>query len=529
MNHSAPWGALLFLLAAPIGLRAAVLGTPENPGWDDLLPPMDYRVDLSKPGDDLFHVTLDPGPLSREDRFFEFVAFAPGVHSVLNLGRFVRELHALDAQGTELPAEKVGMNRWELGQPERVARIAYILDDSFGAEGVGDPVAPYAGTGIEEDYVLLNPFGVCGYFPNHLERRVRLWLEYPPGWVVGTALQKHADGSYHAESYRRLADSPFLMGELSHESILVGEIEIEIFVHAKDEGLNATEVMYVAGDMLQAAAEFIGFAPVERYVILVDFMDARHMLRNGFRSAGALEHSYCSFYSLPAGGNALDDLAAIVAHEFMHILTPLHLRSTIIAEFDFSMPTTDQQLWLYEGLTEWTAGMLRLRGGLLELEEYLMEVQAQIRNNKRFSEDYSLERLSREWSTEDGLRQYGNIYQLGALTAMMLDIRLLQLSGGQRGLREVFVELIERFGVQRPFDDASFHDVFVEATYPEIRDFFASYVSGREPLPFVEYFELLGIEYVQKGAPGASHFRVQDDCSPEQAALRKIWMTNRDA
>lgn len=115
--------------------------------------------------------------------------------------------------------------------------------------------------------------------------------------------------------------------------------------------------------MLQAAADFIGFAPVERYVFLMAFLDRESMARNRFRSMGALEHSYSSLYTLPAMRGALDDLAREVAHEFMQILTPLHLKSTVMAAFDYSIPTTDQHVWLYEGVTEWSADMRRLRAG----------------------------------------------------------------------------------------------------------------------------------------------------------------------
>ncbi len=500
----------LFVFLGFQGPAAALEGGEEAP--------LVYTVDLSDPSDDLFHVSVETGVLGPEDRYFDFVAFAPGVHSILNFGRFVQELRGFDDQGQELPTKAVGMNRWELAEPTRVRRIDYVLEDTLGSEVEGHPVTPYASTGIEEDYVILNPFGVCGYLENHLERPVQLRLEHDPSWVVGTALRKRSDGSYHAPSYRRLADSPFLLGELSQTGIFVGDIEIEIFVHAKSKELNAEEVMFVAGDMLEAAERFIGFAPVKRYALLIDFMDGAFMRRNRVRGAGALEHSYSSFYTMPSSGAALEGLAGIIAHEFMHILTPLHLRSTLIADFDYSIPTTDSQLWLYEGLTEWTADMLRLRGGLMDLETYLGRMAAKMRNAGRYREDYSLARLSLEWSTAEGLAQYGNIYQLGALTAMMLDLRILELSGGERGLREVFLDLIKLYGEARPFDDETFLEDFIAASYPEVAEFMEAHVTRQEPMPYAESFALLGIEFRPSSSGSGGLFRVLEDASPEQLA-----------
>ena len=483
--------------------------------------PLRYTIEV-RPEEDLYEVELVPGKLTADDRYFDFVAFAPGVHSVLNFGRFVQEIEALDESGEAIAVEPVHMNRWEIKEPERVVRIRYAIEDTFDTEISEHRVLPCAGSGIDTDYTLLNTFAVLGYFENHLARPVELALEHDPAWTVGSALTPDEDGLYRAPSYRRLVDSPFLIGDLTTVGIFVGDIEVDIFVHSPTPRLDAEEVLFVAGDILEAAYSFLEFSPVDRYVFLLDFFSMDTMRKNHFRSMGALEHSFSSLYTFPAMGNALQGLAGTLAHEFMHILTPLHLRSTIIAEFDYSIPTTDQHLWLYEGVTEWSADILRLRSGLISLEEYLDGMSQKIRMAESFGTEYSLGRLSLEWSTPSGLRQYGNIYQLGALTGMMLDLRLLELSKGTRGLREVFIELIERFGVERPFDDATFRDQFIEATYPEIATFMRDHIEKNDPLAYEAAFSKLGIEYRESDRS----FHVDTDASEEALALREAWMTN---
>jgi predicted metalloprotease with PDZ domain len=91
--------------------------------------------------------------------------------------------------------------------------------------------------------------------------------------------------------------------------------------------------------------------------------------------------------------------------------------------------------------------------------------------------------------------QYPNIYQKGALAATLLDIRLLELSKGTRGLREVINQLYKDYGVKRAFSEKDFFDEFVRRTYPEINDFINRYIKGSEKLPIEEYFSKLGIEY----------------------------------
>ena len=62
----------------------------------------------------------------------------------------------------------------------------------------------------------------------------------------------------------------------------------------------------------------------------------------------------------------------------------------------------------------------------------------------------------------------------GALTAGLLDIRLLELSGGRQGLQDLILELAHRFGKRRAFPESTFVDTLVAMTSPEIRDFFDS-------------------------------------------------------
>lgn len=52
--------------------------------------------------------------------------------------------------------------------------------------------------------------------------------------------------AYLAPSYRFLADSPLLLGELSTTGIQVGDIAVDIFVHSPVEELDAEEVLFVA-------------------------------------------------------------------------------------------------------------------------------------------------------------------------------------------------------------------------------------------------------------------------------------------
>ncbi|MGB5895997.1 MAG: hypothetical protein WBG58_17610, partial [Ignavibacteriaceae bacterium] len=137
-----------------------------------------------------------------------------------------------------------------------------------------------------------------------------------------------------------------------------------------------------------------------------------------------------------------------------------------------------------------------LRSGVEDIESHLSDISRKINISESFDSTYSLTRISKEWSTDEGNKQYGNIYFRGAVTAELLDIRLLELSDGTRGLREVYLDLIKKYGKEKPFENEKFFDVVVNITYPEIENFITDYIEGTVPLPYVEYFEKLGINYI---------------------------------
>jgi predicted metalloprotease with PDZ domain len=248
--------------------------------------------------------------------------------------------------------------------------------------------------------------------------------------------------------------------------------------------------------ILKAESDFTKGLPVDRYVFLFYF---------GPFSAGAWEHSYSSEYVMK--DDTLTDayageLVSIVAHEFFHVNTPLNLHSELIEHFNFEKPVMSQHLWLYEGTTEWAAQILQLRDSLITLDQYLQAVQSKMRAADNYNPSLSLTELGVH-STEMQ-DQYPNIYQKGALVSGLLDIRLLQLSHGTKGLREVLLQLSKEYGKKRAFSEEKFFDVLVASTYPEIRDFVDRYIRGTDKLPTREYFRSLGIEYRERGDADSS-------------------------
>ena len=468
--------ALLTALAGPAAGQQSALG---------------YAIDLNDRADDSFKVTAWVGGLTDANAIYQFAATAPGTYQVMDIGRYVRRFEAFDAAGQAVPVERVSVNQWKLSDPARVRTLRYAISETWDTPVDQHQVYLMCGTSIERDHVLINPHAVIGYPSGMQARPIRLRLAYPAGWKLGTALERDRSGAYRAEDFDQLVDSPILLGRLTEARTRVTGVPVEIYTYSHTGKIRSSQLLGAMDDMLQAAGRFLGKLPVDRYTFLYHFDE---------RPAGAWEHSLSSEYVLQESeftdsvGRYVKDIAA---HEFFHIVTPLNIHSEIIEHFNFVTPVPSQHLWLYEGTTEWAAHAIQLRAGLKTPDQYLAKVIEKMRIDRaKYDSTWSLRELALTSYSDSGQAQYGNIYMRGALTAGLLDIRLLELSGGRQGLQDLILELAHRFGKRRAFPESTFVDTLAAMTSPEIRDFFTRYVWDSQRLPIAEYYGKLGIRLI---------------------------------
>jgi len=500
---------LLLIHLAPIATARATVPSPVS---------LAYSIDLNRRADDLFHVILRVSGLTRANAIYQFASTAPGTYQVMNIGRYVKAFAAYDASGRQVPAEQVSVNQWRLSDPARVRTIRFAVTETWNSP-LDHPIYKMCGTAIEPDHVLINPHAVIGYPEGLQAAPVRLRLAYPAAWRVGTALKRGPDGVFVADNYDQLVDSPILLGTLSKARLVVTGVPIDVYAYSETGKIKASQLLTAMSGMLHAAGKFLGKLPVDRYTFLYHFGDA---------SAGAWEHSFSSEYVLQDGeftdsvGRRVTDIAA---HEFFHIVTPLNIHSEVIEHFNFVTPVPSRHLWLYEGTTEWAAHAMQLRAGLKTPEDYLAtQIRKMQIDHQSFDTTWSLRELALTSYSDSGQAQYGNIYMRGALTAGLLDIRLLELSRGQRGLQDLIRELTHKYGKRRAFPDSTFVDTLVAMTRPEIKDFFNRYVWGTEHLPIKEYYAKLGITLVQDEKGHPVRFVIDPDPTAEQRVLREAWL-----
>ncbi len=457
-----------------------------------------YSVDLVNHNDDLFKVKITMDDYKLKNGTFNFPATAPGIYSNINFGRYVVDFKALDMHGKELGVKKINTNQYKVDNPQNLKMIQYSIEDTYDFEPDTPKIASMVGTALEDDFAILNTFGVLGYFEETQKLPIHLELKCEKDWSVGTSLKKISKNIFYAENYDKLADSPILLGKISHSATKVNNIDVDLYVYTTEREFSAENLIPTIDTLLQTSSEFIGFSPVNNYTFLMCLIPDSIRIKKGQLGGGALEHNQSSLYYLPADKRELTLLKDVVLHEFLHILTPLNAHSELIHNFNFITPIPSKHLWFYEGVTEWGSTIAQLRSNYKTLQQYLQKITDYLRVSENFDNNYSLFDMSLESYTKKGNDAFINFYNRGAVTACLLDIRLLELSDGKKGLRELLIDIVKEYGQDKFFKDDEFFDIIVKKSFPEIKIFIDDYICGVKPLPLSEFFSKVGIKYISE-------------------------------
>lgn len=472
-----------------------------------------YTVDLTKVVNDRLYVELSPPAIDKSEVTFYLPKIVPGTYAIADYGRYVQEFAAFDKKGNKLAVEKVDENTWKIKDATKLKKISYWVDDTFDTTVAGPEIFWPAGTNIEDKKnFVLNTSGLFGYFDGAKEVPFQFNIVRSKDLYGSTGLIPVQTGGslnsiklekgnntdknnvvdvYKATDYDQLIDSPLMYAKPDTAVIKVANTEVLIGSYSPNNKVTAKQIAESIREVLMAQKEYLGGKlPVDKYAFIFYFTDKPVL------SYGALEHSYSSMYYMPEMTieQMNQQLRDFAAHEFFHIVTPLTVHSEEIENFDFNDPKMSQHLWLYEGVTEYFAGNVQVKYGLIEPEQYLEVLQEKMVTADQFIDDVAFTDISK-FTLDKYHDQYYNVYMKGALIGLCLDIKLRQLSDGKYGLQNLLMDLSNKFGKNKAFKDDELFAEITKMTYPEIGEFFNRYVKGSESLPLEETLKAVGVRY----------------------------------
>ncbi len=459
-----------------------------------------YYVDLTSVKDDKLTIKLTPPDITDNETIFMFPAMVPGTYEVYDFGRFVSNFKVEGKDGKTITVTKLDKNSYKISPATEIKEISYDVEDTWDTDIKEKIVFEPGGTNIEEGKnFCLNTHGFFGYFKNKIESKFIIEFTKPKGFYPSTSLTDLKSGDtkdiLSVFNYHSLVDSPIMYNQPDTTTIQIGKSQILISVYSPNKILTSQFIARNLKELLLAQAEYLGGElPIDKYAFLFYFSDKPSL--SG--AAGALEHSYSSFYYLPDTAAIAQEVRDVSAHEFFHIVTPLSIHSKEIGDFDFNNPQMSKHLWLYEGLTEYAAHHMQVKTGLIEYDAFFDVMIGKMKNARDNYNDTLPFTVMSKYALDKYKKEYTNVYEKGALIGMCLDVMLRYYSGGNYGTQELMKDLSKQYGKNKSFNDDDLFNDIEKLTYKEVRTFLDNYVAGSKHLPFKEIFAMVGLNYAEK-------------------------------
>lgn len=487
-----------------------------------------YEIDLNQLKNDVLPVKLTLSKSPQSDQVtYSFPATVPGTYDTQDFGRFVRSMKAKTADGKNLSIVKKGNNSFVISDAKKLKTVEYSVEDILDKKIKKNPIfQPVATNFIEGKNFIFNNGGIFGFFEGEEADPVELKITKPGHLFGATSLLQTSISANHqhfkANSYHQLIDCPIMFSAPDTAQFYVGKTKVTISVFDVNGTARAKYFYEVLKRDMQAVDAFLPDLPVDNYTFIVYVDDLKEIgkaltgkmglvkkikLALKFKNLGlgALEHGNSSTYYLADFGPGVssikqlsleNQLSGAAIHEFMHILTPLGLHSERIGSFNYTKPLMSKHLWLYEGVTEYFAHLIKYKGGVYSPKEYLKEMENKIVQGLSFPvNEMSFTEMSENVLEEKYHKQYGQVYQRGAVLAMLLDAEIQRLTDGKKSLIEIMLVLYSRYGAYKSFDEEKFIAELVKEVHPDLQTFFDAYISGKNQWQPNNQLNYVGIVY----------------------------------
>ncbi|PQJ80816.1 M61 family metallopeptidase [Polaribacter porphyrae] len=463
---------------------------------------IEVAIDLNTVVDDKVKVEVNPTKINERTIIYQIPAIVPGTYAMSDYGQFVSDIKAFDYDGNEMKVSKLNPNSWLITDATKMDKITYWVDDTFDSEKKHG-IYVMAGTNIEEGKnFFLNLPGFVGYFKGKKEMPYNLTISHPADLYETSSLinknttkEDNTKDVFYASRYDEISDNPIMYAPLNTVNFIVNGVEVSLAVYSPNNKHSAKDMEADLKKMVEAQTNFLkDFKTTNEYNILVYLFDPTVYK---WRSFGALEHLssttvvYPETYTKEQLANGM--INGTISHEFFHIVTPLSVHSEEIHSFNFSEPNMSKHLWMYEGITEYFANLFQVNQGLISEQEFIDKMKGKIANSMRFNDTMSFTKMSKNILEDKYAKNYGNVYQKGALIGMSLDILLREESKGAYGVRNLMKDLSDKFGRNIPFKDDEILAQIVEMTYPSIGTFFDKHLTGNVAINYDALLQKVGV------------------------------------
>lgn len=459
---------------------------------------------------------------ARLGQVFSLPAWIPGSYMIREFSRNVVEIRAEVRAKSRAPVQQIELTKldkhsWRSAPCQGTLTIIatiYAWDLSV------------RGAHLDSTHGFFNGASLFLRVIGHEEEPHVLDLRRPPGrigsdWRVATTLNelnapRYGFGTYRASNYDELIDHPVEMGEFKLGKFKAHGVPHEIAITGKVPRL---DIERICADLQCVCETQIALfepktfrAPFNRYMFLV------MAVGDGY---GGLEHRastalICKRDDLPstvpamtyAPSEGYQSFLGLASHEYFHSWNVKRIKPAVFAPYTLENEAYTRLLWIFEGFTSYYDDLLLLRSGLIEVPQYLNQLEKTIQNvlqgsgrKKQSVAESSFDAWIKYYrQDENAPNAIVSYYTKGALVALAIDLHIRHVSGGRRSLDDVMRLLWVRFGRDfyptnaRGLNEDEFPAIVREATGITMKRQIDDWAYGTSDLPLVRLLKRAGVD-----------------------------------
>ena len=461
-------------------------------------PTIHFEVSFHEPQAHYAEIKMEISNLRNNYIDVKMPVWTPGSYLVREYAKHVEGVEACDADGNHLAVKKINKNTWRI-QSDKAEKVTFAYR-IYGFE------VSVRTNFIDDSHAFLSPAATFMYIDGMKDQPVEVTVVPHANWAtVSTGLYplEGKPNTFRAADFDILVDSPIEVGNQDVFTFEAAGVHHEI---AMVGGGNYDKERLKAdgATIVEEATAVFGTNPNKRYVFIV------HNYQSG---GGGLEHINSTVLGASRNGYQAErsyvGFLGLMAHEYFHLWNVKRLRPKELGPFDYDTENYTSLLWVMEGFTAYYDNLLLRRSGFLNETDYLQALSNDVSavENRAGSQIQSVADASFDaWikyyrPDENSANTTVSYYNKGALMGMLLDVKILAATQGEKRLDDVLKAAYEKFYVKenRGFEVGEFQALIEEVAGTSVADIFdAAHAVG--PLDYNRYLRAVGYELVDLAA-----------------------------
>jgi predicted metalloprotease with PDZ domain len=437
---------------------------------------------------------------------FRMPAWAPGDYQIFNYGRFLQDVE-FRRRGESVAATRgADPNLWTI--PGGADEVVYRVRPSRGNFTTN--------LWMKGGDLWVSGPGVLGWFDGHADESHEIRIQLARGVQgyfscglrrlggTGPSEEPANAARFEAQDYDELIDSPFAAGP-NVRTVGFEVLGTPHFITALNAPATADLQSFVRVGRIAAEQghRLFGEFPYSKYVFFCLW---------GIPDGG-LEHRNSTSLSLFAP--TAEPAAGLIFHEFVHTYNVKQIRSKVLGPFDYTQPAVTGALWWLEGVTDYYADVLMVRGGLTTPAAFIADVSRHLARMRQTAarQTVSADEASRRVWEGRGSGGFGgtDYYARGKAIGALLDLAIRGASEGGHSLDDVIQTLYQETRAGRPgFAEGRIRELCVQYGGQALGPLYDDLVHQPGDLPIERALALAGLEWngaIAFGSRAPEHIR----------------------